>query len=61
LINIQIAFVESIHNSIKKGGTGMKGWQKGIVFVVVSAVIGYVAWVAAKFFGLIGEKEDLRS
>lgn len=39
----------------------MKGWQKGIVFVVVSAVIGYVAWVAAKFFGLIGEKEDPRS
>jgi hypothetical protein len=36
----------------------MKGWQKNILFVVIAGVLGLVMYFGAKFFGLIGGKED---
>lgn len=40
-----------------KGGRGMKGWQKNVLLVVVAAIIGFVMYSAAGFFGLLKAKD----
>jgi len=36
----------------------MGKWKKGIIFIVVAAVIGFVMYMAGKWFGLVKSEES---